>query len=1567
MRCRLLLLAFLWSVPLFSFSQFVDDFSKSSLDVWTQSPSNRWSTTLENSNSLLHHSCDNSSAGRDYITSKFTIPSSEKGKLIWRFRVKHGYAPSSNNGWAFVLTSDADAVVLNSSSQSSCMVVGVNFSGSDDLLKIWEQSTSSVGSKSVKLVAASTLNWESSVGTSSYGYVEVVRNANGEWTVGYSKSSFEDIIRIATFTYATQIPIGNLGVIYWYTTTANQKLWIDDVSLSYTETNVVDENSEFLNDTTSTIYGVVADTLKATVDAVDASSGVAIASFHLKDSGGDRLPTTVKSFDFVVSSKKVDVTKLVAGAMLRVGNENKSCRIVQMAKDYLRIEVYDNALKVEDGSSTAVSLGLYFNPEEFADLGTLSFKLKGVIAYSAGSIFSIFREIPVNAIKFIVLADTLNFSKVPSAVKPNTLFDVSVKACDRFGNTDTDYEGTCQLAITGGSVVTRNQPFSSGIAKLAGIRLAKSGEYLVNVSADGLKTAERLVVADDDSYLKVVASPIQSVVATSTSNFFDVLKFRIVDTGVSDTLSTRIAQLSLQAVDTLGNLLSERRIDSAMVCLNGKHIDFSSISFTGGKVVLKFADPLLVVPNRSEGEVALKIRLSKLTSMFPFCVSVPVGGITVSSGSSLVSKTCSYPIRSSIVRYGVAAERVLIAPHPILVTPSTSINLKCQISNREGDFVTSFAGKVATEMVGLSSVQPALSRGVISIGPTVASGIGDASLRVVVNDTILEKVLFKVVGLVDTLVSPNAIATKMDSWQRQPSGGYIHSGGEGRSLLCYAIPSTVGARETQYHLRFRLDNANFSSENFMRIILLADRVPYKDSTFAALALSYKKKGSKLFFQFENIVNGRVVNRSDSISVGRIEGEMVEIFLFKGYDWKWTGSIYTDGYRCGHFENIIMPFVKIAGYSGVEYQCSPSNVGKMLVESFDMVGSEQHLRIVEGYYSSKGNAELTVNLPLASAEGISLTATNSQGHLSSISNVRVDGAKVYFQLADVGASFYSIKLEQNSSGKTFLDTTTIHVRSGLEFGDVTISEIMFDPTPSVGLPEVEYLELYNRVADTLSIDGWTIRVNGKRWRCNHARIYPGGYLAISSASGASALGMYGNAASATYFDGLPNDKTDITVLNRQGKAIAASYYRSDYLAKDGIEGGISLEKVDIASMAEGCENWKASEDVKGGTPGSINSVAGEVDDTTPPAVDKLSIEGVNTVSITFDEPVVVGEHFSIQLGEKSEAATLMCNMESPRTITITLSNDLEPNVCQSLMLNDVADYSGNAFTSEIQVALCQPPVKGDLIINEVLFNPEGECSDYVELVNVSSKPIDLSSVALCRRNGEGKLEEAKRVAPTSCILPSQGYVLLCSTPDVIALRYPRSNTKNFKKLSSMPSYPNDGGVVVVTDTSKNVIDEFAYSERMHFKMLPTFDGVSLERIATSGVESKWQSASKESGYGTPGVENSQLLKVEHAERRLKLSSSVVSPDGDGVNDYLAVSYFMETAGTMADVDIFNGEGVPVKKICRNELLGTSGTIVWDGITDSGIQVSRGVYILVAKLVYADGSCNETRQVFAVAYR
>ena len=42
-------------------------------------------------------------------------------------------------------------------------------------------------------------------------------------------------------------------------------------------------------------------------------------------------------------------------------------------------------------------------------------------------------------------------------------------------------------------------------------------------------------------------------------------------------------------------------------------------------------------------------------------------------------------------------------------------------------------------------------------------------------------------------------------------------------------------------------------------------------------------------------------------------------------------------------------------------------------------------------------------------------------------------------------------------------------------DITISEIMAKPTPEIGLPAVEYIELHNRLPHPCTLHGWRLKL------------------------------------------------------------------------------------------------------------------------------------------------------------------------------------------------------------------------------------------------------------------------------------------------------------------------------------------------------------------------------------------------------------------------------------------------------------------------------------------------------------
>jgi hypothetical protein len=48
-------------------------------------------------------------------------------------------------------------------------------------------------------------------------------------------------------------------------------------------------------------------------------------------------------------------------------------------------------------------------------------------------------------------------------------------------------------------------------------------------------------------------------------------------------------------------------------------------------------------------------------------------------------------------------------------------------------------------------------------------------------------------------------------------------------------------------------------------------------------------------------------------------------------------------------------------------------------------------------------------------------------------------------------------------------------------------------------------------------------------------------------------------------------------------------------------------------------------------------------------------------------------------------------------------------------------------------------------------------------------------------------------------------------------------------SNMPSFNDDKGTALLLNAQGEVVDELAYNEKWHFKLMDHYDGVALERI------------------------------------------------------------------------------------------------------------------------------------------
>ncbi len=185
---------------------------------------------------------------------------------------------------------------------------------------------------------------------------------------------------------------------------------------------------------------------------------------------------------------------------------------------------------------------------------------------------------------------------------------------------------------------------------------------------------------------------------------------------------------------------------------------------------------------------------------------------------------------------------------------------------------------------------------------------------------------------------------------------------------------------------------------------------------------------------------------------------------------------------------------------------------------------------------------------------------------------------------------------------------------------------------------------------------------------------------------------------------------------------------------------------------------------------------------------------------------------------------------------------------------------------------------------------------------------------------------------------------------------------------MPGFSDNEGVVVLMDSLGKRYDQFNYSSDYHNPFVDTKDGVSLERIdffVATQDKNNWTSASATSGFATPGYQNSQYHQLNQTGSVFKLQSESFSPDGDGFEDQMMLTYATDYPGYSCSIQIFNAQGYLIKKLMQSEVLGTKGVIKWDGDTETGSKVQTGIYVLFIELVNANGERKEFKKTIVAA--
>ena len=262
---------------------FKDDFENATLSGWKQTGDWESSTTapISGTYSLKHLVKTTSGTSSIFHSVSSDISSSD---FEWSFKLKNGnWDPSSSNRFWFYLSADTIHPELING-----WAVGVNISGSTDLLELWRIRSG----KADSLIVQADFDWNAS----TLATITAKRTARGEWSLNYQKQGEQK-----SKTFSGNDPavstFSNIGICFNFTSTRAGQLWLDDILVSQLEAGLFIQQLALIDSKTLTL------TFNKPVNPASIHSG----NFKLTDENDQNIPI-IRASATKGSDKSVDVS-----------------------------------------------------------------------------------------------------------------------------------------------------------------------------------------------------------------------------------------------------------------------------------------------------------------------------------------------------------------------------------------------------------------------------------------------------------------------------------------------------------------------------------------------------------------------------------------------------------------------------------------------------------------------------------------------------------------------------------------------------------------------------------------------------------------------------------------------------------------------------------------------------------------------------------------------------------------------------------------------------------------------------------------------------------------------------------------------------------------------------------------------------------------------------------------------------------------------------------------------------------------------------------------------------------
>lgn len=265
-----------------------------------------------------------------------------------------------------------------------------------------------------------------------------------------------------------------------------------------------------------------------------------------------------------------------------------------------------------------------------------------------------------------------------------------------------------------------------------------------------------------------------------------------------------------------------------------------------------------------------------------------------------------------------------------------------------------------------------------------------------------------------------------------------------------------------------------------------------------------------------------------------------------------------------------------------------------------------------------------------------------------------------------------------------------------------------------------------------------------------------------------------------------------------------------------------------------------------------------------------------------------------------------------------------------------NVSNNTRLITIEIESLQDP----LVINEIMFKPQKEFSEWVELFNVSENKINLFGWYFADSKNTLTVSEQN-----STIQPGEFLVLCKDSTTAAEYNIPLEKTL---RLHLFPTLNNDSDDLKLMSPSGRIVDRVSYLAGWMGR--ETEPGISLERInpAISSQSSENWAASVDPSGSTPTRKNSVFVQQPVNASAISISPNPFSPDGDGFEDVTILHYQLPLTTARLSVKIFDMAGRQIRQLTNQLPVASNGSVIWDGKDNNGRVARMGIYILLIRI-------------------